>query len=291
VPLALSGPGVSAASITRPVSLVDLPGTLLRIVDVARPQRMSAADLLTGTQGDSEVYAETDYPRSAGWHPIAALADDRWKLILSSEPELYDLQRDPRETRNVAPANVALAEAMTKRIRDLSQPGAAAAARVDPEASERLRALGYASGGPSTRTIPATAPNPARVIPSWNEFELALLELNSGNSRAALPILKMLTARHPESPVFQSMYARALRSSTGNARAILSILRDVVKRWPDDPDLFHDLAVAAAAAGEHEEALRAEQAALALEPVRRYLDGRPPRKVVVVPNRIVNVVG
>ena len=28
----------------------------------------------------------------------------------------------------------------------------------------------------------------------------------------------------------------------------------------------------------------------ALEPVRRFLDGRAPKKVVVVPNRIVNVV-
>ena len=34
-----------------------------------------------------------------------------------------------------------------------------------------------------------------------------------------------------------------------------------------------------------------ERAALALEPVQRFLEGRPPRKVVVVPNRIVNVVG
>jgi leucyl-tRNA synthetase len=34
-----------------------------------------------------------------------------------------------------------------------------------------------------------------------------------------------------------------------------------------------------------------EQAALALEPVQRFLEGRPPRKVVVVPDRIVNVVG
>jgi leucyl-tRNA synthetase len=34
-----------------------------------------------------------------------------------------------------------------------------------------------------------------------------------------------------------------------------------------------------------------EQAALALEPVQRFLQGRPPRKVVVVPDRIVNVVG
>jgi leucyl-tRNA synthetase len=33
-----------------------------------------------------------------------------------------------------------------------------------------------------------------------------------------------------------------------------------------------------------------ERAALALDAVQRFLDGRPPRKVVVVPNRIVNVV-
>jgi leucyl-tRNA synthetase len=33
-----------------------------------------------------------------------------------------------------------------------------------------------------------------------------------------------------------------------------------------------------------------EAAALALEPVLRALDGKPPRKIVVVPKRIVNVV-
>jgi leucyl-tRNA synthetase len=33
-----------------------------------------------------------------------------------------------------------------------------------------------------------------------------------------------------------------------------------------------------------------ERAALALEPVQRFLEGRAPRKVVVVPDRIVNVV-
>src|SRR4030095_13733690 len=33
-----------------------------------------------------------------------------------------------------------------------------------------------------------------------------------------------------------------------------------------------------------------EKAALALEPVQKFLEGRSPRRVVVVPNRIVNVV-
>jgi leucyl-tRNA synthetase len=35
----------------------------------------------------------------------------------------------------------------------------------------------------------------------------------------------------------------------------------------------------------------AEQAALALSAVQRALEGRPPRKIIVVPNRIINVVG
>ena len=34
-----------------------------------------------------------------------------------------------------------------------------------------------------------------------------------------------------------------------------------------------------------------EAAALALDEVRRHLDGRAPKKVIVVPQRIVNVVG
>jgi leucyl-tRNA synthetase len=33
-----------------------------------------------------------------------------------------------------------------------------------------------------------------------------------------------------------------------------------------------------------------EKAALALEPIQKLLEGRPPRRVIVVPNRIVNVV-
>ena len=44
-------------------------------------------------------YAETQYPRSAGWHSLAALADDRWKLIQSSELELYDLAERSRRAQ------------------------------------------------------------------------------------------------------------------------------------------------------------------------------------------------
>ena len=35
----------------------------------------------------------------------------------------------------------------------------------------------------------------------------------------------------------------------------------------------------------------AKAAALASESVKKYLEGRPPKKVIVVPGRLVNIVG
>jgi len=268
VPLVLAAPGTSPASVQHPVSLVDLAGTLLRAAGISAPDAMSSGSLLSRSE-ERDIYAESEYPRSAGWHPVAALADERWKLILSSEAELYDLQSDPQEIWNMAATMPSVAEAMSKRIGELSRPARPAASTIPPDAAERLRALGYVSGEPGSRTLDANAPNPARVVASWNAFETALSRLNAGgveNARAAAEALRTLSARHRESLVFHSTLARAVQQTSSNPSAALPIYRDALKRWPDDAALYHDLAVAARAAGEREEAMRAEQAALALDP-------------------------
>src|SRR4029079_5619613 len=79
-----------------PVSLADLAGTLLHAAGIAVPAGMREGPLA----GSREAYAETDYPRTAGWHGLTALAFDQWKLVLSAEAELYDITSDPGETRN-----------------------------------------------------------------------------------------------------------------------------------------------------------------------------------------------
>jgi len=248
-----------------PVSLADLAGSLLRIAGVMVPGGMSDAFLLAGQAQDRDVYAETEYPRTAGWHPVAALADARWKLVLSAEPELYDLRTDPGETRNLAPAKGALVEGMAARVRTLAHPpnGSRARDAVDAETAQRLRALGYVSGS-SPPASPTDAPNPASMIHEWAAFEHALTLVNAGRPRDALPALEGLAARFPSSSVFQSTYARA-RLDAGDALAAMKLYRAAVAKHPRDAMLFHDLAVAARAAGDGAEAFRAEQAALALD--------------------------
>jgi len=265
VPLVISVPGREPGVVDDAVSLVDLPGTLVQLARRPLPKTMSAHSLLADKRAGPDVYAETEYPRVAGWHPLTVLVDDRWKLIASSESELYDLQNDSGERRNLAKEKTSVVDAMRARARTLSTPIATAAPSVSAETAERLRALGYVSGGSSSEPPDDRAPNPARHIAAWNTFERELTRVTEGQARRALPALTGLARTFPDAPLFQSTYARALKD-TGRVSEALDLYRRLVTRWPRNADLYHDLAVAAGAAGLTKEAARAEQAALALEP-------------------------
>ena len=268
VPLIVSGPGIAAAVVDDPVSLIDLAPTLLRLAGLEPDPNVKGVDLLSTVPRDRDVYAETRYPRTAGWHPLGVLAGERWKLVLSSTAELYDISADPTEKSDMSGGHPAIVQGMASRLRQMEAAAGAASSRVDAEAAERLRALGYVSGAASqSGKDDPNAPNPARVISAWTTFEEALTRVNAGEPESALKPLKDLVSRFPSSSTFHSTYARALMDS-GKARDALRVYRDAIARNPPDASLFHDLAVAARAAGDRDEAMRAEQAALALDKAR-----------------------
>src|SRR5204863_8828295 len=122
----VAGPGVPASTIDQAVSLVDLAGTLVGLAHRPRPGSMHPESLLRAPISERDVYAETDYPRSAGWHALRVLVADRWKLIASSEPELYDLREDPGETRNVASGRSAGLAGIRARLHEIESAAGAA---------------------------------------------------------------------------------------------------------------------------------------------------------------------
>jgi choline-sulfatase len=289
VPLVIVAPGRPPATRDDAVSLTDVAPTILGAAGLTVPAEMKGRNLLdkappptsaipaAGAQRQPELYSETEYPRTAGWSALQALTDGRWMAIRSSAGvEIYDLQTDRAQARNVAASQPALAAAMTARI-DAIRAGATAAPgktrTVAPEVAERLQSLGYvASAGPSSATT--TPPNPAGHIEAWNTFEDALSDLNN-HRPGALPALQRLAHANPDSMVFQSTYLRALKDA-GQVGAALALYRTAARRWPTDSMLQHELAVAAReAAGRASgpaarallvEAGRSEEAALAIAP-------------------------
>jgi len=118
--------------IDQPVSLAQLAATLLQAAGIARAPGMQAP--LGAAQPD--LYSETTYPESAGWHALQSIVDDRWKLIASSERELYDLSVDPAEAHNLAGTKTSMVDGRG-RERARARPARRACRRTLPNASAR----------------------------------------------------------------------------------------------------------------------------------------------------------
>jgi choline-sulfatase len=285
VPLIVASPTQRGIVVDEPVTLGDIAPTILRAVGITPPDAMNGRDLVrlkpdtttaaatASTSGDvrsvrpqPDLYAETEYPRVAGWSSLQALTDGRWKAIRAgAATELYDLRHDPQEQHDVAASQTATAAALVGRIdaiRASAKPTAAPGA-ISADAQERLRALGYVASSVQTSAA-ANGPNPAAKIAVWNEFEEALSALNAHRPDATARLATLASA-NPDAPVFQTTYARALVEAHRAADA-LAVYRSAARRWPTDATLLHDLAVAARDAGRLDEAQKADQAAIALAP-------------------------
>ncbi len=283
VPLVIAAPGHAPAVNDEAVSLADLAPTILHAAGITHPDAMKGRDLLQIARHAPgvtpatapDLYSETEYPRVVGWSPLQALTDGRWMTIRAgAATEVYDVRADPRQEHDVAAAQASVGAAMAARAETIHASAAASHARaISPEAQERLRALGYVASSVQSGSSSGVA-NPATRIATWNAFEDALAALNA-HRPAALPALRALAASNGDAPVIQTMYAKALKEA-GQMDAALTVYRQAAVRWSTDAMLLHDLAVAARDAANvtngprakalRDEALRADQAALTLEP-------------------------
>ncbi len=168
VPLLVDVPGLeSPAAIPDLVRTIDVLPTVLEALGVEVPPGVEGRSLLGLVRGESEAprVAYADALNTLDHHaPMqglpAAMRDDlfariegRWKLVhhrhFPENDELYDLESDPLETRNLArerPQDVArLLDALrASGALDADAAGSTAGAEVDTSA---LEALGYTGGG------------------------------------------------------------------------------------------------------------------------------------------------
>jgi arylsulfatase A-like enzyme len=155
VPLIVRAPALAPRRVANAVRLVDVMPTVLDLLDLAGPavDGVSLVDMMSGNRRDSdlEVYAESMYPLRLGWSQLRALRDGRFKLIEAPRPELYDLERDPFEERNLFDQRRSLAEAMMRRLEALDRGPEAGGRRpkaVPAGLREDLAALGYVTPAP-----------------------------------------------------------------------------------------------------------------------------------------------
>jgi arylsulfatase A-like enzyme/Flp pilus assembly protein TadD len=242
VPLVFHGPPFRPASVaSSPAMHVDVFPTILEALGIPAPPALPGRSLLatmTRTAGaDRALYFEAlSGMLNRGWAPLRGVLSAQTKYIDLPIPELYDLARDPGETRNLArsePARVAAMRTLLERW-----PASERVTDREPETGEvreRLRSLGYVGSAAKNSARYTEEDDPKRLI----ELDGMLQEVTTlyleGDLSKAIAKCRELVARRPRMAV-SLLYLAHLERASGNLPAGVDALRKALAIDPDDAE-------------------------------------------------------
>jgi arylsulfatase A-like enzyme/Flp pilus assembly protein TadD len=270
VPMIIAGPMLPAHVVHEAVSTADLAPTLGALAGVPmNVVRLDGRDLSRDLTSKREppprdIYAETQYPLTFGWSDLSAFRRDGKKVISGSRDELFDLNRDPHETRNIIESDRRTYRELNAALVPLRERAAPPPA-VDEETRAKLASLGYVALSAATTNAPRADPRSTTAL--FHDFEKATALLNSGNAAAAVVVMTSLVERDPGNRAFRSTLARALDAAGQHDRS-LKLYRESVALAPNDADAWYDLAAALQDRGDPKEARSAIDEALRRDPNR-----------------------
>jgi choline-sulfatase len=256
----------TASRINKPVSLIDLAPTLLDAVGVPRAPQMQGRSLL-GASGTEQLYSESLYARNH--FDCAALRSIRvgkYKYIEAPRPELYDLDRDPREAHNLYYQQRPTAVALQQRMAALSRTNRKVSSSHSqaPETYAALRSLGYLAASAASEH-PASTIDPKDRIGALEQFSHALALASTGHIDESTSLLQTLSKQLPNnSEVHVSLGLNYQRE--GNFSAAARSFTAALKAAPMNAQAHFDLAISYFRLRQPGDALNEIRAALAIEP-------------------------
>lgn len=234
--------GLSASGI---VSLIDVMPTVLEMAGFPIPAEVQGKNLLpvffdTEKNMGTLAYSETFYPRfHYGWSELKCVLNQKYKLIIAPEMELYDLAVDREESRNLATSEkkilADLDSAATQFIEKFSQNAYKLdTKKIDEETREKLAALGYiGSFTDSSKLEGKKLASPKEKIGIFNDLSRAREIGMSGKTEEAVSIIKAIIAEDPD--INDAYFSLGnIYFKAGKFKDAIVYFQQALERKPDD---------------------------------------------------------
>jgi arylsulfatase A-like enzyme/Tfp pilus assembly protein PilF len=229
VPLVFYNPRQwSSSVVTQPVGHIDLLPTILEVLGIPLPPGIDGRSLVPVVAGSRlpprvEYFEAMSGSLNRGWAPLRGLVAAGFKYVDLPIPELYDVERDPGETRNLARDNVQRVEELRLELERMRVPAGTPRAE-NQETRERLRSLGYVTGASAPRKQAYTeSDDPKQLIGLDRLLEEVVGRYLDGDTAGALGRCRELVRQRPGMAV-SWLYLAHLERETGNIGAAVAAL-------------------------------------------------------------------
>ncbi len=282
IPMLMSGPGVPHGVVvpTR-AATVDVVPTIMSLLRVDADRTLPGHDLgpvmmaqrtagLAGpdTAASQAYYAESLFGRlNCHWATLRSSVKDDWKLILGTEPELYNLARDPGELHDLAKEEPARVQSMSIELQRALQRMAPQGDRAQPnpatpEQEAKLRSLGYTSGSAGSGPLDDSGlPDPRTRVELYDRLQAATTAQGTALP-AAFEDVQRITRIDPDNPfAFGTLASMAYRH--GSLVVAAHAFARALELDPDRPGIRQNYGKLLRELGRFEESERELRIALA----------------------------
>jgi arylsulfatase A-like enzyme len=257
MPLKTSAAAHPATVIDAEVRTTDILPTILSATGVAAPPELNGESLFPLIEPSNiaqtssaqppphrDLFGETDYPLRWGWAPLRALRTEHTKLIEAPRPELYDLQADPKELKNLYAPDSSKTQGMQAEMAKWE-------AKLPPqsEASKAAKALH----------------DPKDKIDVQNLLHRAMLAADDNRSSDARQFLEKALQIDPTSPTAFRQLGELELAAGDFSKAAVHLKRACELRPEDSTDAF-ELGQALEKSGDRPGARDALESSLKLSP-------------------------
>ena len=253
-PYTATGPSPRGVVIDAQVRTTDILPTILAATGIAAPPGLNGESLFPLFEHNSgekkseekverELFGETDYPLRWGWAPLRALRTENAKLIEAPRPELYDLQADPNETKNLYAAD-------GTKLQNLQAEMAKWEAKLPT---------------PNNFAKSEKLPDPKDKIEVQNLLHNAMLASDDNRANDARQFLEKAVQLDPSSPNAFLQLGEIELPAGDYAKAAVHLKRASELR-PDDPSAAYEAGEAMEKSGDFAGARDALEASLKLAP-------------------------
>jgi arylsulfatase A-like enzyme/Tfp pilus assembly protein PilF len=274
VPLGIHYPGVlSPADVGVPVRLVDLTPTVIELLSLtarADWDGTSLAPALAGLPVESDhACLETRYPWiTYGWAPLTALRTREWKLIDAPRRELYRLDEDPEELRDLAPERPEVVALLTQRLESCPrEPDYHSESVLDADTRARLESLGYVGGSGASAPTTTNLADPKDRVRERNLLLAADAQWRADRLAEALATFDEVLIEDPGNR-FAVLRSGLLLADAGRLAEAIPRLERAVELAPSQPEAHYALAEALTRSAAFAEAVPHWQETVRLQPRR-----------------------
>jgi arylsulfatase A-like enzyme/Flp pilus assembly protein TadD len=272
VPLILAGPGLKPGRSGQEVCHIDIFPTVCDLLKIDRPPALQGASLLPIGQGKNlparAIYFEalTAY-YNRGWAPLKGFIDGRDKFMESPIPEVYDIDKDFDEQKNLA-AVVDL-DAYRRRfdqlVKALSAPNEAPARqKMDRETQEKLRSLGYVNSpqAPSRKTF-TDKDDLKTLLPYHAKWMKAIASYSKGQTEEGIALLREIVAERKDFDLAYTYLANFYKKQKRLKEAV-SVLLEAYRNNPSSFRIITTYGIFLVDAGRFDEAIEILNKGIAL---------------------------